>query len=257
MKKEFWQSISSKANWPRKPPFYYRWEIIIKVQRLSNLWCMSNLHLKAWVRVWDAAESFQYAYRLDAYQYVRLICTSYQTNPQKGHTILKRHKVFCHLKDVGGSPSSASSPSPLCTGLSPEVVFNHWRLSQADLQGVGISLHHQGEGDWSFRERSCRHRSMNPAGKNVLSRSLPGKRYPSGTSCTNPSRVSSRSHYTHPWTCVLSLVAHQNVKYISFLQRKYGRYEDPVVAFVVVFGSFPSCSSIGRDPEEIIAPQGD
>lgn len=53
---------------------------------------------------------------------------------------------------------------------------------------------------------------------------------------------------THPGTRILSLMTHQDVKYVSFLQRKYGRYKDPVVAFVVVFGSFPSCSTVCRDP---------
>lgn len=56
-------------------------------------------------------------------------------------------------------------------------------------------------------------------------------------------------HPTHPWACILSLVSHQDVKGISFLQRKYGRYKNPMVALVVVFGSFPSCSPISRDPE--------
>lgn len=54
---------------------------------------------------------------------------------------------------------------------------------------------------------------------------------------------------THPGTSILSLVTHQDVKHVSFLQGKYGRYEDPMVAFVVVFGSFPSRSSIGWNPE--------
>lgn len=58
-----------------------------------------------------------------------------------------------------------------------------------------------------------------------------------------------QAHPTYPRARILSLVAHQDVKYISFLQRKYGRYEDPMIAFVVVFGSFPSCSPIGRDSE--------
>lgn len=53
---------------------------------------------------------------------------------------------------------------------------------------------------------------------------------------------------THPGTRILSLMTHQDVKYVSFLQRKYGRYKDPMVAFVVVFGSFPSCSTVCRDP---------
>lgn len=54
---------------------------------------------------------------------------------------------------------------------------------------------------------------------------------------------------THPRARVLSLVARQDVKYVSFLQRKYGRYEDPVVASVVVSGSFPSSGPVGRDPD--------
>lgn len=59
----------------------------------------------------------------------------------------------------------------------------------------------------------------------------------------------SHPHYTHPWACVFSLVSHQDVKHISFFQRKDGRNKDPMVAFVVVFGSFSSCSPISRDPE--------
>ena len=60
--------------------------------------------------------------------------------------------------------------------------------------------------------------------------------------------VSESSTATHPGTRILSLMTHQDVKNVSFLQGKYGRYKDPVVAFVVVFGSFPSCSTVCRDP---------
>lgn len=71
------------------------------------------------------------------------------------------------------------------------------------------------------------------------------KRDPAGTS---PMSILCACPRTHPRACILSLVAHQDVKYISLLQWKYGRYKDAMVAFVVVFGTFPSCSPISRDP---------
>lgn len=54
---------------------------------------------------------------------------------------------------------------------------------------------------------------------------------------------------THPWTGIFTLVAHQDVKKISFLQRKYGWYEYTMVTFVVILGSFSSGSPIGRNAE--------
>lgn len=43
-------------------------------------------------------------------------------------------------KDVGGSTSSTTSPSPLGTRFSSEVVFNHRQLFLANLLGQTISL---------------------------------------------------------------------------------------------------------------------
>lgn len=70
---------------------------------------------------------------------MHLLYTRYHTNLQKRHN---QNKI-CHLIDVGSSSSSTSSSSPLCFGLSSEVVLNHWRFSQADALSLWISLHHR------------------------------------------------------------------------------------------------------------------
>lgn len=174
--------------------------------------------------------------------------------------MLKQQSFFCHLKDVGGSPSSASSPSPLCTGVSLEVVFNHWRLSQANLLGVGISLHHRETGKFEFqckKPSSLKYESSSQEcyyfsnlGNSLFSL-LPGNHYPCGTSHTsvNPSSLLTPGQASSPWwpTKMYSIS--------PFSKGKEADMKTPWLRLLWFLAPFPPAAPYAEILREIIVPQ--